>query len=75
MMADCLGISQETHQRPSGGTGIAPYHTFIVEALESFQSFDPASRRFAISLYAAELGINQLHFYAIALHAGLEGAS
>ena len=45
--------------------------TYIIEALESCQSFSPATRDFAIKLHASELGTNSLHFYAIALQAGL----
>lgn len=48
--------------------------TSIVETLEYFQDFESKVRATAIALYAAELGINKLYFYAIALHAGLEGA-
>ena len=45
----------------------------IIEALERYQIFDPVTRTFAIKLHASELGINQLHFYAIAFQAGLVG--
>lgn len=48
--------------------------TSVIEALESFKDFDPNIRAAAIALRAKELGINSLHFYAIALHAGLEVA-
>lgn len=43
----------------------------IIQALENFQDFEPAARTAAIALQASELGISQMHFYAIALHAGL----
>ncbi len=48
-----------------------PDLTDIIQALEDFQYFEPATRAAAIALYASELGIAQLHFYAIALHSGL----
>lgn len=47
--------------------------TDIVQALENFQDFEPEVRVAAIALYASELGICQMHFYAIALHTGLGG--
>lgn len=47
--------------------------TDIIQALENFQDFEPAVRATAIALYASELGVSQLHFYAIALHTGLGG--
>jgi hypothetical protein len=50
-----------------------PYLTSIIEALEYFQDFESKVRATAITLYAAELGINKLHFYAIAHHTGLLG--
>ncbi len=50
-----------------------PCLTSIIEALEYFQNFESKVRASAIALYAAELGINKLHFYAIAHHAGLLG--
>lgn len=49
--------------------------TNIIEVLEFFEDFDPIVRAAAISLRASELKINPSHFYAIALHAGLGGAS
>jgi len=56
-------------------TSLSPvYLTSIIEALEAFQAFDPNIKTSAIALYAAELGIAKLHFYAIALYAGFGGA-
>lgn len=54
-------------------TSKIPCLTTLVDILEDFWQFDPAVRERAIALHAKELGINKLHFYAIALHAGLEG--
>jgi hypothetical protein len=51
-----------------------PCLTKIIEALEAFQSFEPDTRAAAIALFASDLGIAALHFYAIALYAGLGGA-
>ena len=48
--------------------------TSVIEALESFKDFSPTTRAAAIALRAKGLGINSLHFYMIALHAGLEVA-
>jgi HKD family nuclease len=45
--------------------------TTIIEALENFEDSDLNIRAAAIALRATELGINQMHFYAIAFHAGL----
>jgi hypothetical protein len=45
----------------------------MIESLEYFQDFESKVRAAAIALYAAELGINKLHFYTIAHHAGLLG--
>ena len=45
--------------------------TNVIEALEAFQDFDNVVKTAAIALRASELGVAQLHFYAIALHAGL----
>ena len=45
----------------------------IVQSLESFQHFETAIRATAIALRASELGVSQIHFYAIALHAGSGG--
>jgi hypothetical protein len=39
--------------------------------LENFEDSDLNIRAAAIALRATELGINQMHFYAIAFHAGL----
>lgn len=50
-----------------------PDLTDIIQALEDFQYFEPATKAAAIALYASELGIGQLHFYMISLHAGLGG--
>ncbi len=47
--------------------------TNVIEALEAFQDFDNVVKTAAIALRASEMGLTQLHFYAIALHAGLEG--
>lgn len=47
--------------------------TSIIEALEAFQEFEPEVRAAAIALRAKELSISQMHFYAIALYAGLGG--
>lgn len=52
-----------------------PCLTSIIEALEIVQYFEPTVRAAAISLHARELGISQLHFYAIALYAGLGGVA
>ena len=62
-------------QEFSGSDAIAPCSclTSIVEALEAFQEFEPEVRAAAIALRAKELGISQMHFYAIALYAGLGG--
>ena len=48
--------------------------TSVIEALKSFQDFDPNIRAAAIALHAQELGIGELHFYVIAHLAGLEVA-
>lgn len=48
--------------------------TTIIETLENFQVFEPGIRAVAIALYASELNIAQIHFYAIALYASLGGA-
>lgn len=58
-----------------GSDAIAPCCclTSIIEALEAFQEFEPEVRAAAITLRALELGISQLHFYAIAFYAGLGG--
>ena len=45
--------------------------TSIVEALEAFQHFEPKVRAVAIALRASQLSVSQLHFYMIAIHAGL----
>ena len=45
----------------------------IIQALENFQDFEPSIRTAAIALHASELSVCQLHFYVIALHAGLGG--
>lgn len=50
-----------------------PCLTSIIETLEYFQDFESKVKATAIALYAAELGINKLHFYTIAHHAGLLG--
>ncbi|PSB27930.1 hypothetical protein [Chlorogloea sp. CCALA 695] len=47
--------------------------TSVIEALRSFQNFNPNIRAAAIALHAQELGINSLHYYAIAHLAGLGG--
>ena len=47
--------------------------TSIVEALENFQDFAPATRAAAIDLCATELGIASYHFYTIALQSGFGG--
>lgn len=47
--------------------------TSILEALETFQDFEPDVRAAVIALRAKELGVSRLHFYAIALYAGLGG--
>jgi hypothetical protein len=49
-----------------------PNLTILIEALENFQQFEPTVKARAIALYASELGIPQLHLYAITLQAGLE---
>lgn len=48
--------------------------TSVIEALQAFSSFEPSVKKLALALHAQELGINSLHFYTIALHAGLGGA-
>ena len=48
--------------------------TDIIQALENFQDFEPAVRTAVIALRASELGVCQMHFYAITLHADLRGA-
>ncbi|AFY86588.1 hypothetical protein [Chroococcidiopsis thermalis] len=50
-----------------------PCLTSIIEALEYFQDFESQVRATAIALYAAELGISNLHLYAISHYAGLLG--
>lgn len=47
--------------------------TSVIEALRSFQDYKPNIRAAAITLHAQELGIGELHFYAIAHLAGLGG--
>ncbi len=49
---------------------LIPSLTDIIDALQAFQ---PSVRAAAIALYASEIGISQMHFYAIALHANLGG--
>lgn len=48
--------------------------TSVIETLQAFSIFEPLVKKLEIALHAQELGINSLHFYAIALHAGLGGA-
>lgn len=55
------------------GTSKIPCLTSLVDTVENFWHFDPVIRETAIALHASELNISELHFYAIALHAGLEG--
>lgn len=50
-----------------------PELIYIIQALENFQDFEPEVRAAAIALRASELGVCQMHFYAIAFHAGLGG--
>lgn len=57
---------------PSCNSNI-PCLTQIIEALEAFQEFEPDTKAAAIALYASELDVATLHFYAIALYAGLGG--
>lgn len=52
-----------------------PCLTKIIEALEAFQTFESDTRSAAVALYASELGITTLHFYAVALYAGLGDVS
>lgn len=73
-----ISSSDDTEQRFQGfsvNNAITPSDlTLIIEALESFEAFDPNVKAEAIALCASELGINQLHFYKIAHHASLGGA-
>ena len=64
-------ISQNGTDHGSQKYNFEPCLTSIVEALEHFQNFEPPVRAVAIALYASELGVAQMHFYAIALHTGL----
>lgn len=59
---------------PSCNSNI-PCLTKIIEALEAFQGFELDTRAAAIALHASELDVATLHFYAIALYAGLGGAA
>ncbi len=47
--------------------------TSVIDALKSFQDFSPNIKTAAIALHAQELGINSLHYYAIAHLALLRG--
>lgn len=58
---------------PTQGYRALPDLTDIIEALENFQDFEPAARATALTLHASELGISQMHFYALTLHADLRG--
>ena len=49
------------------GLGNCPSLTLIIEALEAFQAFDPATRSGAIALRASEMGADEIDFYEIAL--------
>ncbi len=46
----------------------------VINALEAFQCFEPQVKKTAIVLYANEIGIPQIHFYAIAAILASEGA-
>lgn len=46
----------------------------VIKALEAFQCFELQVRKTAIVLYAKEIGIPQIHFYAIAAILASEGA-
>lgn len=48
--------------------------TSVTDALKNFRDYKPHIRAAAIALHAQELGICELHFYAIAHLAGLEVA-
>jgi hypothetical protein len=43
-----------------------PDLTLVIQALEQFQGFSKNIQACAIALHAQELGINSLHYYAIA---------
>lgn len=58
---------------PAQGYREFPDLSDIIQTLENFRDFEPAVRATAIALRASELGISQMHFYVIALHAGLGG--
>jgi hypothetical protein len=47
----------------------------VIEELRSIQDFEPSVRKLAITLHAKDLGICELHLYAIAHLAGLGGES
>lgn len=59
---------------PAQGYRELPGLSDIIQALENFQDFETAVKSSEIALHALELGVCQLHFYAMALHAGLGGA-
>lgn len=73
LVAPSRPILANISQAPQGYREL-PGFSDIIQALEVFQGFEPATRTAAIALYASELGVCQMHFYAIALHAGLGGA-
>lgn len=52
-----------------------PIMTHVGLLPQEFQDFEPAVRATVIALRVSELGVSQLHFYAITLLAGLEVVS
>lgn len=68
-----ISVTDQLLYLTCGGTEKILDLTDLIVALESFQNFAPALRRFAIALYATELGISEIHFYTIAAHADLVG--
>ena len=68
-------VSQRRANCDSFSQDFPPSLTAIAEALEKYQFFAPVTRATATALYAAELNTNSLHFYAIALQAGLRGVA
>lgn len=49
--------------------------TEVCIAVERFWAFEPATRQKAVACSATELGVGQIHFYAIAHLLGLGGAA
>ena len=68
-----INIQFDTNHRQKVRPDYLPSLTSIIEALENFQDFLPATRAAAIELCATELGIASYHFYTIALQSGLGG--